>query len=170
METFLEILKYILPALVVFVTVYYLMRTYINGQLNLQRIKYQEENRKFSVPLRLQAYERLILLCERISVESLLLRLRTKEMNATELKNVMMLAVKQEYDHNLSQQLYVSAKLWEILTLAKNQVLDQIFLAEKEAKSSSADAYSAALFKLAQKSNPIATAKSAIVKEGQMYF
>ena len=91
-------------------------------------------------------------------------------MNAAELKNVLMLAVKQEFDHNLSQQLYVSEKLWEILTLAKNQVLDQIFLAEKEAKGASADAYSEALFKLAQKSNPVITAKSAIIKEGQMYF
>lgn len=170
MEQILEILKYILPAIVVFLTVFYLMRTYIRGQLSLQRMKNQEDQLNQSLPLRLQAYERLILLCERLSVDDLMLRLRKKDMTSQDLKNILMLAVKQEFDHNLAQQLYVSEKLWEILTTAKNQVLDQIFLADNNHSGLSADVYSEALLKMFQENNPVKTAKSAVIREGQMYF
>jgi hypothetical protein len=169
MEAILEILKYILPALVVFATVYYLMKTHTKGQLSLQRMKIQEDQQKISLPLRLQAYERLILLCERISVDSLLLRLRKKEMSSADLKNILMLAVKQEFDHNMAQQLYVSEKLWEILKTAKDQVLNQIYLAENQSDPSG-QAYSEALLKLFEENNPVQTAKSAVIREGQMYF
>lgn len=170
MDQFLEILKYILPALIVFITVYYLMKNYIKGQLNLKRIENQQAHDKLSLPLRLQAYERLILLCERMSIDDLLLRLRTRDMNSMELKNVLMLAVKQEFDHNLAQQLYVSEKLWEILSTAKNQLLEQIILAEKKANSPDANRFSAELLELFEKNNPIRTAKQAVIKEGQLYF
>jgi hypothetical protein len=170
MDTVLEIFKYTLPALIVFLTVYYLMRSYINGQLNMQQLKNRTEQDKFSLPLRLQAYERLILLCERLYVDSLLLRLRKQNMSGPELKNLLMLAVKQEFDHNLAQQLYVSSKLWEIITTAKDQVLDQLYLAERNVSGQDADAYSAELLRLFEKSNPVKTAKLAVIKEGQLYF
>jgi hypothetical protein len=170
MDFVLDILKISVPAFIVFITVYYLMRTYVTGQLNMEKLKYQSEQQGASMPLRLKAYERLILLCERIALDDLMLRLRTRDMNAQQLKNVLMIAVKQEYDHNLSQQLYVSQKLWEILSAAKDQVLDLIFIAEAEAKSNDANVYGQKLLELFQNNNPVKTAKSAVVKEGQMYF
>ena len=170
MEFILELLKITLPALIVFFTVFYLMRHYIQGQLAMQRMKIQEEQQKISIPLRLQAYERLILLCERIALDQLLLRLRTREMKSSDLKNVLMIAVKQEYDHNLTQQLYVSDKLWEIISAAKDQLLDLIYLAARENPGDDPDAYSRELIKLYQQNNPLKTALHAIVKEGQMYF
>ena len=170
MDFLLDLLKITIPALVVFLTVFYLMRTYIQGQLSMQRLHQQDEQQKHTVPLRLQAYERLILLCERVSLDDLMLRLRTRDMNAAELKNVLMLAVKQEFDHNLTQQLYVSTKLWEILSAAKAGLLDLIYLAENEIEANSSDAYSNKLLKLFQENNPLIMAKHAVVKEGQLYF
>lgn len=170
MDFVLDLLKITIPALIVFITVFYLMRTYIRGQLSMQRLHQQDEQQKHTVPLRLQAYERLILLCERVSLDDLMLRLRTREMTAAELKNVLMLAVKQEFDHNLTQQLYVSTKLWQILGAAKDRLLDLIYLAENEIDSDSSDAYSNKLLKLFQENNPLITAKHAVVKEGQLYF
>ena len=170
MNFVLDIFKITIPALIVFLTVYYLMKSYIGGQLSMQQLKYQQEQQNISVPLRLQAYERLILLCERISLDELLLRLRTKEMKSQQLKNVLMLAVKQEFDHNLTQQLYVSDKLWQILQAAKKQLLDIIYLANKESATDNPDNYSAKLMELIEKNNPINTAKAAVIKEGQLYF
>ena len=170
MEIILEILKFTIPALVVFLTVFYLIRHYIQGQLSMQKMKIQEEQQKSTMALRLQAYERLILLCERMSLDQLLLRLRTKDMNGDDLKNVLMLAIKQEFDHNLSQQLYVSPKLWEILSAARDQILELIYLAAREEGGKDAERYSRKLLEMYQQNNPLRTATLAVIKEGQMYF
>lgn len=78
------------------------------------------------IPLKLQAYERLIMLCERISVDNLAYRLSNSDMGVKELKNAMLIAIQQEYEHNITQQVYVSENLWKILRLAKDQMQDVI--------------------------------------------
>ena len=62
--------------------------------------------------LRLQAYERLTLLTERIAIPELILRLDNKEITPTYLQNAMMIAVQKEKEHNLTQQIYVAFQLW----------------------------------------------------------
>jgi len=126
MNTFLEILKITLPALIVFLTIYLIMKNYLKQQYQLQTLSMRQKNTQHAIPLKLQAYERLTMLCERISIPNLILRLRTNDMTAQELTNSMILAVQQEYEHNLTQQVYISDELWNILTLAKNNVLAEI--------------------------------------------
>lgn len=164
----LEILKYIIPALVVFATVYYLIKSFFNAQYQLQALAQQAKSNKDIIPLKLQAYERLMMLCERIDLSALSYRLRIGTMNVEQFQNAMMIAVQQEYEHNLSQQIYVSESLWKIVNLAKNETLSQINIAgqglSKEADSS----------QLIQKLNgiianedfqPLNKAKSAIKQE-----
>jgi len=105
---FLEIIKITIPALIVFFTVYYILKQYIAGQLNLEMIKHKNERSNVATPARMQAYERLILLCERISIPDLILRLNTSKMDSMTLQSAIMIAIKQEFDHNLTQQTYVS--------------------------------------------------------------
>ena len=68
METFLEILKYSIPALIVFATVYTIMKKYMDNQYALESLKFRQGQNQDILPLKLQAYERLMLLCERISI------------------------------------------------------------------------------------------------------
>ncbi len=75
METALEISKYILPALVVFATVYFVMKRYLNMQYSTQVLKFKQEQLKNTLPIKLQAYERMAMFCERISLENLSYRL-----------------------------------------------------------------------------------------------
>ena len=75
--------------------------------------------------LQLQAYERCIILCERMSFSSLLDRSDYKNLNAVDLKNTLIQNVKTEFDYNLSQQLYLSPTAWDGLTKLKEQ---QIFI------------------------------------------
>ena len=77
-------------------------------------------------PLRLQAYERLSVFCERISLPNLLSRLRTPDQTAAELKLSLYLAVRHEYEHNVSQQVYMSQALWDILVQARDNTLRAI--------------------------------------------
>ena len=117
---FLEILKISVPALIVAGTVYFLLNRFTNSQYALRLLDIQQQNSKTTLPLKLQAYERLSLLCDRISVASLLNRLRTQGSTVGELKLAMLIALQQEWEHNVTQQIYVSENLWNILKVARD--------------------------------------------------
>lgn len=119
MTAILEILKYILPALVVFGTVYYMMKQYLDQQYKLSSLEMRREQYDNILPIKLQAYERLALFCERISIDNLSYRLANSGNDGVSLSKSMLIAIQQEWEHNLSQQIYVSDKLWEIISLAK---------------------------------------------------
>ena len=123
MTTVLEILKYVLPSLIVLGTAYILIKKFIDGQYQMKALELKANYSKEAIPLKLQAYERLILLCERVSIPQLLLRLKGKEMTAKDLKNAMVISAQKEFEHNMAQQLYCSGKLWDIITLAKNDTI-----------------------------------------------
>lgn len=85
-----------------------------------------------STPLRLQAYERLLLLTERMALPSLISRLNQPQLSATEMKVMLAETIKQEFDHNITQQLYVSTTAWEAVRNLKEQ---QILLINQVAAS-----------------------------------
>jgi hypothetical protein len=116
----LEILKSIIPALVVFATIYYLMDGWFKHQYQLQVLKIKQEKKDVTIPLRLQAYERLAILCERLSIPNLLLRVKSKDQNCAALKLALLMTIQQEFEYNQSQQIYVSAPLWEIIKLSRD--------------------------------------------------
>ena len=122
----LEILKYIIPALVVFATVYFIMKKHYQQQYSLERLKLKQKESQSILPLKVQAYERLALFCERIRPDQLIFRLNTSQMTAGELRNAILISIQKEYEHNLTQQIYVSDKLWQIITLAKNEIINTI--------------------------------------------
>lgn len=127
MEILLDIIKVTVPALIVFFTVYFTLKQYTEKELALRQIELQknkfENLSKITVPLKLTAYERLALFCERISLNNLILRLPTEGQSAAALRVGMMLAIQQEYEHNMSQQVYISDNLWKIIQLAKDDTL-----------------------------------------------
>lgn len=118
----LEILKISIPPIAVGVTVFYVLRELLKKQTHSQLLDGQQLRQQTSLPLRLQAYERLSVFCERISIPNLVLRLRNDAMTSEELKLAMLLAIRQEYEHNISQQVYVSENLWKIIILARDDV------------------------------------------------
>ncbi|HMW75898.1 MAG TPA: hypothetical protein PKD40_09585, partial [Saprospiraceae bacterium] len=61
-----------------------------------------------TLPLKLQAYERLSLFCERISIPSLILRLNQPGMNTQALRYAMLISIQKEFEHNITQQMYIS--------------------------------------------------------------
>ena len=74
-----------------------------------------------TLKLRLQAYERLTLLAERISLQNLLSRVPNVGLSSRQMQNSLVDAIKQEYDYNVSQQVYVSPELWRAVNNLKEQ-------------------------------------------------
>jgi hypothetical protein len=121
MDIFIELVKSTLPALIVFFTVYYLFKTFMKHQWQMAALENQKQKSDQILPLKLQAYERLALFCERISVDTLLYRINHHDMSGIELRSSLMIAIQQEFEHNLTQQIYVSENLWKIIKLTKDQ-------------------------------------------------
>ena len=122
----LEIIKIGVPPLIVGFTVYYVIKELLTKQSQSKLIENQKDRQKTTLPLRLQAYERLSVFCERISIPNLVLRLRKEGMSAEEMKLSLLFAIRQEYEHNISQQVYVSENLWRIIVLARDHVSEII--------------------------------------------
>lgn len=81
------------------------------------------------LPLQLQAYERLVLLCERIALPNLISRTSVSDLTAKQMQYVLLENIKQEFEYNASQQIYVSPLAWESVRSLKDQsmlVINQI--------------------------------------------
>lgn len=124
----LEILKYTLPALIVFFTAYFLLTRYINRETNLKAIELKMKRDKEIVMLRLQAYERLALFLERINFAAVISRVRTPDMLANELQYAIVKNIREEFEHNLSQQVYVSSTVWNLILNAKEEMMKTVNL------------------------------------------
>ena len=138
----------------------------------MEAMKLQAKAKKDTLPLRIQAYERLMLFCERINIEQLVYRIREPNMKVKSLQSALMIAVQQEYEHNLSQQIYVSGKLWKILELAKNETLNIIVSISSDFGSEDDSlAYSNALISgFANNRSALEAAKEALRSEVKLLF
>ena len=134
METFLEILKYILPSLIMFGALFFVMNRFMDTEHRKQLLLLRKENQKITTPLRLQAYERLILFLERIAMDKLVLRINKPGMSSNLLKADLLRAIQQEFEHNLTQQLYISNTSWETVKKAKDESIKIVNLAGAQMK------------------------------------
>lgn len=122
----LEIVKITVPSLVVFFTVYHLLKIYLDKQYQLKALEFRQNQQHTTVPMRLQAYERLSLFCERIAIPSLLLRLREENQTAANLRMAMLVTIQQEFEYNITQQVYVSEQLWQIVKISRDDTVNII--------------------------------------------
>ena len=134
MDVLLEILKYTLPAFIVFLTVWVMLRTWSRNEKSRRESEFNMHITDDILPVRLQAYERIILLLERISPDSMIMRISRPDYSAKQFQSELLTSIKSEYDHNLAQQTYVSTEAWEKVKAAKNQVINLINNAATELK------------------------------------
>ncbi len=129
MEDILEILKYVLPSLVVFLTAYALLQQLLKNEAQKRKNEIVMGNQKIVTPIRLQAYERVTLFLERISPDLLMSRVRQPNMKVKDLQNAMITSIRREFEHNLSQQIYMTPDAWEVVLNAKESVTQLVYVA-----------------------------------------
>lgn len=152
--------------------IYTLVEKYLTQQNSLNNIRaaeIQQQRLQATLSLRLQAYERLLLLCERISIPNLVGRLRTEGASASDLRMAMLMAINQEFEHNVTQQIYVSEKLWKIMLMARDNTANSLdIVATKLDKSATAEAFIGGMSAFLNEQNgsdSIAMAQNAIRQE-----
>lgn len=126
MEVFIELIKIVLPAALVLYAMYLIVKSFLDKELQKQVISVREKNTEIVLPIRLQAYERMILFLERITPQNLLRRLNEGELKARELQHLLVHEIREEYSHNLSQQVYMSDKSWNAIQQAMEEVISII--------------------------------------------
>jgi hypothetical protein len=184
MDIFLEILKFTIPALIVFLTAWLLLRNvlqqqnqtfalFIGKEIEQARADLKSKSKEITLPVRLQAYERMSLFCARIELAQLLMRTHSSGMLAGQLKNMMIATIEEEFTHNITQQMYMSDDLWNLILLAKAEAIG--IIKNIGAQADHADAGQVLLDKLAAYSQEepqigYLQAQSGIKKEVALLF
>ncbi len=133
MEILKDILIILIPSAAVFLTAYFMLNSvlasfkrFVETEEKKKLIDLKSKNSEKTMPLRLQAYERLTLFLERIAFENLIPRVPGREFSTYEYQNLLIQTIRQEFEHNLSQQLYVSNEAWEWIKNAKEDTISVI--------------------------------------------
>jgi hypothetical protein len=173
MNALIEFGKILIPASVVLYAAYLLVRTFTQKEIEMKRLEVRGRSIETVLPSRLQAYERMTLFLERISPQNLLIRLNTSGMPARDFHQLLLSEIRNEYNHNASQQVYMSEEVWSLIKSAKE---DLIVTINDSSSEMNADATSIELSKkIFEKSinktvDPIAHALTELKKEIQRTF
>lgn len=173
MQALLELIKYTIPSLVVFATAFYILRLFLEKEASKLNDASKVDIQKAFLPVRVQAYERLVLLIERIEPAGLVLRTNEPGMSAVQLQNALVQTIRSEFEHNLSQQLYVSKKVWEMVRNAREESIKRINAAAMKlpADASSADLASLLLLSDIETENTtLHAAMDALKSEARLNF
>ncbi|WP_026777688.1 hypothetical protein [Polaribacter sp. Hel_I_88] len=125
-DKFLESIAYILPAVVTGFVAYYMFNGFIRQQNSAKQLELMSQKKKDSLPIKLQAYERLLLFCERINPVKLLIRIQPLSTNTNEYLQLLIANIEQEFEHNLVQQIYISDDSWTAIYAAKCAVINKL--------------------------------------------
>jgi hypothetical protein len=121
-----EVLLYFIPAALVLMAAFLLIKKFLDNDYKLRILDLKRTIQKETIPLRLQAYERLTLYLERISPNNLLVRSHRSGMSAREFHTELLTVIRTEYEHNLSQQIYMSNQSWEMVKRAREETVRMI--------------------------------------------
>jgi hypothetical protein len=167
----LEILSYTLPAIITGMVAYYFFNLHTKNEEGRRRYLLMKEGQKNSMPLRLQAYERMTLFLERIGLSNLLIRISPISTNKDDYSNFVIAQIEQEFEHNLAQQIYMTDECWTIITTAKNATIQMIRKAALAPTVNNADQLREALLHdLLEKQTPSNAALAYIKKEVSLFL
>lgn len=173
MDALIEFIKILVPASVVLYAAYLLVRSFIQKEIEMKKLEVRSRSIETVLPNRMQAYERMALFLERISPQNLLVRLTAPGLPAREFHQLLLSEIRNEYNHNVSQQVYMSEEVWSLIKNAKEDLIVSIndSASEMNMESTSLDLSKKIFEKSVNKSiDPIAHALSELKKEIQRTF
>jgi len=134
-----DLFLFAIPSIITGIIAYYFFREHTKNEDGRRRFLLKKDMQVNAMPLRLQAYERMALFLERISPSKLLIRIVPKNSNKADYETLLIQSIEQEFEHNLSQQIYISDKCWSIATTAKNATIQLIRKASMLEKTDTAN-------------------------------
>lgn len=159
------------PCLFIGLMSYFSIQSMLKKQLLQQKFQLIKENQKQGLPIKMQAYERFTLLLDRISLDKLLVRVAPVDDNVEIYKHLLIATIDQEFEHNTTQQIYISDDCWKAIVSAKSTVISQLHqLGSLESVTTSTSLREEGLKKHASTSSANQIAQSFIRKEvGELF-
>lgn len=171
MNTVAIILVSVLPSMIVAVSAFFIVKYFIENDQKKRVLELKFQSKNITTPVRLQAYERMALFLERIEPNQLLFRVNNPELTAAQMQTVLLSTIRSEYEHNMSQQIYISPEVWESIKRAKENVVNAINIAAgKLSPEAMAIDLDSAIFQITAEESPIAAAMKNLKKEIQTLY
>lgn len=126
MDAAIEFGKILIPASLVLYAAFLIARSFIQKDIDVRKLEIRGKSIETVLPNRLHAYERMTLFLERMSPQNLLVRLNPGSIPAKEFQQLLLSEVRNEYNHNVSQQVYISEEVWELIKNAKEDLIVSI--------------------------------------------
>ncbi len=123
MESFIEVLKIFLPSLVTGIIAFIIIRSFLKYEQSKSSVEIEKGKQRILIPARMQAYERIIMFLERITPENLIRRVLKTSMSSRLFQSDLISAIRSEYEHNISQQVYMSPAAWSMVKTATEETL-----------------------------------------------
>ncbi|MGB5273275.1 MAG: hypothetical protein WBN39_04400 [Flavobacteriaceae bacterium] len=164
-EGIFQLFAYLLPAVVTGAVAFYFFRLHTNNEEGRRRFLLHKDTQKNTLPIRLQAYERMALFLERIAIPSLVVRVSPKSAEKNAYEQLLIKSIETEFDHNLSQQIYMTDECWNIIKAAKSATIQMIRKAAMSETDSADKLRQDILTETMDKTSPSATALSFVKKE-----
>ena len=139
LERIFEGFLYAIPALITGIIAFYFFREHTKNEDGRRRFLLAKDLKVNALPLRLQAYERMALFLERINPNNLVVRIAPSSSSKDNYERLLVATIEQEFEHNLSQQIYISEQCWNVINAAKNATIQIIRKASLSDKAKSAD-------------------------------
>ncbi len=134
-DKILESIAYILPAAVTGFVAYYMFNGFINAKNSEKNLEILAQKKKEALPIKLQAYERMLLFCERINPVKMLVRIKPISENTNDYLQLVIANIEQEFEHNLVQQIYISNDCWTAILVTKANIINKLKKAAESASS-----------------------------------
>ena len=125
-ERTIDLFMFAIPTLITGLIAYYFFKEHTKNEDGRRRFLLHKDMQVNAMPLRLQAYERMALFLERITPSKLLIRMSPNSSNKEDYESLLIASIEQEFEHNLSQQIYISDDCWNIIVAAKNATIQLV--------------------------------------------
>jgi len=137
MEIILYIALSLIPSAAILLTTIYFLKRESNREVRSAQIELKKQRQEFFLPTRVEAYQRALLLMERIHPGSLVMRLHNPGLPAKALQAEFLKAIREEYDHNVAQQLFISPQGWQMVKNSKEETIKIINIAGNQMQATS---------------------------------
>ncbi|WP_115879497.1 DUF7935 family protein [Lutibacter oceani] len=163
-EKIIDLISYTVPAIVTGIVSYYFFFNYTKNEERKIKLSILKENQNNGLHLKLQAYERMTLFMERIKPSKLLLRVTSINNDKNAYTLSLINTIEQEFEHNLSQQIYISEECWSVIIAAKNATSQIIKKTSEDKNITNAQELREAILKRMLETSPPSTTALSFIK------
>ncbi|MDF4203314.1 hypothetical protein PXD56_10130 [Maribacter sp. SA7] len=160
-----QLFAYLIPSVITGAIAFYFFRMHTNNEEGRRRFLLHKDSQKDTLPVRLQAYERMALFLERIAIPSLVVRVAPQSDDKNAYENLLIKSVETEFEHNLSQQIYMTDECWNVIKAAKSATIQMIRKAAMSNTETADKLREDILNETMDKTSPSATALSFVKRE-----